>query len=181
MAQRGYAFEQIERRAHRSLGVAFAGALIAEEADHAVALELRDKAARLLNRCDTTSMIRTEDFAHFLGIEFGEQRGRIDQVAEQHGDLPPLARPIWRGYWNRVPSMIRLLQNCLGDDVEVQTRAHCWTRRRDLSNPVRARCNSFGRDVTVGPASRSLWRGAALGRGAALAKPRAMPGSARHA
>jgi hypothetical protein len=63
---------------------------IAEIHQHAVAHILGDKTAKAADGVGDAAMVDTNDFAQILGIEARGQRGRADQIAEHHGQLPPL-------------------------------------------------------------------------------------------
>ncbi len=82
--------DHAERGPHRPLGVVLVGPRIAEIGEHAVAHVLGDKPAGALDDRGDAAVIGAEDRAQILRVEPRRQRRRADQIAEHHGQLPPL-------------------------------------------------------------------------------------------
>ena len=83
--------EDREARAGGAFGVVVVRLGPAEIGHHPVAEILRDVAAEAGDRFRRRAMVPGDDLAPFLGIELRRDRGRADQVAEQHRQMPPLA------------------------------------------------------------------------------------------
>jgi hypothetical protein len=66
------------------------GSRVAEVDQDAVAHVFGDKAVELADRFGDSAMIRSDDLAQILRIEPRRKRGRVDEVAEHHRELPPL-------------------------------------------------------------------------------------------
>ena len=79
-----------QRGADRPLGVILVRLGIAKIDQYAVAHILGDKTAKAANGVVDTAMVGADDLAQILGIEARGQWRRADQVAEHHGQLPPL-------------------------------------------------------------------------------------------
>ena len=62
---------------------------------------LRDVPAEARDRLRRRAMIPGDGLAPFLGIELRGDRGRADQVAEQHRQMPPLAATVVRSATGR--------------------------------------------------------------------------------
>ena len=82
--------ENRQARARRTLGVVVVRRGPAEVGHHAVAEILRDVPVEAGYRFGRRAMKSREGLAPFLGIEPGGDRGRADQVAEQHRQMTPL-------------------------------------------------------------------------------------------
>ena len=82
--------DEIEAGHDGALGVVLARLRIAEIDQHAVAHVFRDKAANAGDRRRDNAMIGADDLTQILGIELRRERGRADQIAEHHRQLPPL-------------------------------------------------------------------------------------------
>ena len=105
--QRRDRLDQLEAGAHRPLGVALVGLRIAEVGEHAVAHVLGEMALEALDHRGAAALIGGDHRPHVLGVEHRRERGRVDQVAEQDGELaalalaprrdpPPVSRPARR-------------------------------------------------------------------------------------
>ena len=90
-----------QRRPDRPFGVFFMGAREAEIGENAVAHEFRDKPVVARHRARTGVLVAADDIAHVLGIEPRRQRGRADEIAEHHGELPALGGALGRGWARR--------------------------------------------------------------------------------
>jgi hypothetical protein len=86
---------------HRALGIVLVGPRIAEIGQHAVAHVLGDKAAAASDDLGDAAVIGADDRAQILRVEPRRQRGRPDQVAEHHRQLPPLGLGRRRCGWRR--------------------------------------------------------------------------------
>ena len=75
-------------RPDRPLGIVLMRLRVAEIDQHAVAHVFGDKAVELGDDFGDGAVIRGDDLAQILGIEPRRQRGRADQVAEHHRQLP---------------------------------------------------------------------------------------------
>ena len=88
-AQRVHFVHHGERRAQRALGVVLVRARHAERRHHRVAGELLDRAAVLLDAGRCLVEVLAHAPAHDLGIDGPDERGRVDQIDEEHGrELP---------------------------------------------------------------------------------------------
>ena len=83
-------FGDFERRVDRPRRVVLMRAGEAEIGENAVAHELRDEAVIARHHARDRVLIGADDLAHVLGVEPRRKRGRADEVAEHHGELPPL-------------------------------------------------------------------------------------------
>jgi hypothetical protein len=88
----GDRLDQLEPGPHRPLGVVLVGPRIAEIGEHPVAHVLGDKTAGAIDDRGDNAVIGADHRAQILGVEPGRQRGRADQIAEHHRQLPPLGR-----------------------------------------------------------------------------------------
>ena len=75
-------------RLHRAFGVMFVRLRIAEIGQHPVAHIFGDEPAGLRDQVGAEPVIGAHDLAHILWIESRRHRGRPDEVAEHHGELP---------------------------------------------------------------------------------------------
>ncbi|MGA7489125.1 MAG: hypothetical protein WBW74_19555 [Xanthobacteraceae bacterium] len=90
---------------HGALGIILVGVGIAEIGEHAVAHVLGDEPAVALDQRRAAAMIGADDPSHVLRIEPLRHRSRAHEVAEHHGELPPLGiirvrtrgRSAWHG------------------------------------------------------------------------------------
>jgi hypothetical protein len=73
---------------NRSLGIVLMRARVAEIDQDAVAHILSDKAVEPGDDPGDRAVIGGDDLAQILGIELRRERGRADQVAEHHRQLP---------------------------------------------------------------------------------------------
>jgi hypothetical protein len=76
-----------EARAHRTLGIVFAGARPAEIAQHAVAHELGDEPLEPADHAGDGVLIAGDDVAHVLGINARRHLGRADKIDEHDGEV----------------------------------------------------------------------------------------------
>ena len=90
--------EDREARACSTFGVVVVRLGTAEICHHAVAKVLRDMAAEALDRLRRRAMVLANDLAPFFGIELAGDLGRADEIAEQHRQMPPLARNVRRDF-----------------------------------------------------------------------------------
>jgi hypothetical protein len=79
-----------EPSAGRALGVILMRLGIAEINEHAVAHIFGDKTAKPGNGVGDRAVVAADQLAQVLGIKAGGQWRRADQIAEHHGQLPPL-------------------------------------------------------------------------------------------
>ena len=79
------------------LGTVFGRIDVTKVSNYAVALKLGDEATACLDPLAAAPQKRAQDVTDILGIEFGEQSGRTDQIAEHDRELATLRRPT-RGY-----------------------------------------------------------------------------------
>ena len=77
---------------HGALGVVFVRLRIAEIGEHAVAHVFGDEAAVGCDQRRAAFVIGPDDRPHVLGIEPRRHRGRADEIAEHHRQLPALGR-----------------------------------------------------------------------------------------
>ena len=84
--------DQRECAAYGIFSVVFVRLRIAEINKNTVAHIFGHVAAETGDDLGGASVIGGDDFAQILRIEAGGERGRADEVAEHHGDLPPLGR-----------------------------------------------------------------------------------------
>ena len=82
--------DDLQRRAHRALGVVLVRDRRAEQREHAVAREVLDGAAERFDRPDHARHGVADDELQLLGIQAFAERGRADQVGEERGDHAPL-------------------------------------------------------------------------------------------
>ena len=88
----GHLLHELQRRAHRALGIVLVGPRIAEISQHPVAHVLGDKAAAAPDHLGNAAMIGADHRAQILRVEPCRQCRRADQVAEHHRQLAPLGR-----------------------------------------------------------------------------------------
>src|SRR2546427_356449 len=74
----------------RALRIVLVRGGCAEEREHAVAGEVFDRAAVVLDRVDDPGHRLADDQLHLLGIELLGKGGRADKVGEECGDDLPL-------------------------------------------------------------------------------------------
>ena len=79
-------------RPHRPLGVVLMRLRVAEINQDAVAHVSGDEALEPDDDLGDGAVIRPDYLAQILGIEVRRERGRADEVAEHHRELPPLGR-----------------------------------------------------------------------------------------
>ena len=79
-----------EAGAHRPLGVVLMRLWVAEIDQHPIAHILGDEPGERGDRVGDAAVIGADHLAQILRIEACRQRGRADQIAEHHGQLPPL-------------------------------------------------------------------------------------------
>ena len=84
--------DEVERRAHRPLGVVLVRDRRAPDRHHRVADELLDRAAVALDQRAARVEVAREQLAHLLGVAALGQRREADEVGEEHRDEPPLGR-----------------------------------------------------------------------------------------
>jgi hypothetical protein len=82
--------EDVQSRTDCALGVVLVRARPAKVDQQSVAHELCDEAIEARNNPDTGVLIRSDEIAIVLGIEFGRKGGRPHQVAEHDADLAAL-------------------------------------------------------------------------------------------
>ena len=80
--------DDTQPRPDRPLGIVLVGPRIAEIDQDTVAHILGDKAVEPGDDISDSAVIRADDLAQILGIEACRQRGRADQIAEHHRQLP---------------------------------------------------------------------------------------------
>ena len=80
----GHLLHQLQRRAHRALGIVLVGPRIAEIGQHPVAHILGDKAAAAADHLGNAAVIGADHYPQILGIEPSGQRRRADEIAEHH-------------------------------------------------------------------------------------------------
>src|SRR6516225_9221189 len=88
--ERSYRRDNPERGTHRPLRVVFMGPRIAKVGQQPVAKIFGYAAAEPCDHLAASVLISPNKLAQFLRIEFLGKRRRPDQVAEHHGQLPPL-------------------------------------------------------------------------------------------
>jgi hypothetical protein len=91
MIQLGDCVEEREPRAHRPLGIIFMCLRVAEINEQAIAQVLGDVATEAGDCLGGGVMILPNDLAPVLRIELPGDGGRPNEVAEENGELPPLA------------------------------------------------------------------------------------------
>ena len=94
--QPAYRGDQLQPRAHRSLGVVLVGLRIAEVDQHAVAHVLRDEPAEALHGLGDALLIGRNDLAEVFRVHAGREGRRADKVREHHRDLAALGGVLWR-------------------------------------------------------------------------------------
>src|SRR5207245_2159195 len=100
VVQLSHRVEKGEPPAHRPLGVVLVRLGVAEVDEQAVAQVLRDMAAKAGHGLGGSALVLRGDLPPVLGVELPGDGGRADEVAEEDGELPPLAlrrRPSERG------------------------------------------------------------------------------------
>ena len=80
--------DEREAGAHRPLGVVLVRLRVAEIDQHPVAHVLGDKAVEAGDRLGDRAVVGADDLAQVLGVEPRRERGRADQIAEHHRELP---------------------------------------------------------------------------------------------
>ncbi len=86
-----HAREDRQRRAHGRLRTLLDGYRVAELGHHAVARVVRHLPLEAHDLLDARLLARLQDVAHVLGVLPLRQARRVDQVAEEHRELPALA------------------------------------------------------------------------------------------
>ena len=81
-------FDHREAGAHRPLGIVLMRLRIAEIDQHAVAHVFGDKAVEAADRLGDRAVVVPDQLAQILGVMTGRERGRADEVAEHHRQLP---------------------------------------------------------------------------------------------
>ena len=110
----GDRFGQLQTGTHGALGIVLVRARKAEVGEHPVAQEAGDVPAPALHDLAAAVAVGAHQRAHVLGIEAAGERGRADEVAEQHrqmaalGAARALARSGCRGRLGRAKSMAAL-------------------------------------------------------------------------
>ena len=79
---------EVETRPDRALGVVLMRLRKAEIGEHAIAHELRDVALVAADDLAAGALVGGDHRPHVFRIEPRRQRGRADQIAEQHRELP---------------------------------------------------------------------------------------------
>ena len=74
--------------AHRPLGIVLMRLRIAEIDQHAVAHVFGDKAVEAADRLGDRVVVGADQLAQILRVKTGRERGRADQIAEHHRQLP---------------------------------------------------------------------------------------------
>ena len=150
--QPSHCLDQLEARAHGSLGVVLMRAGPAEIGQDAVPQTPGGMALEALDHRSSRAVVGAHDRAHVLGIEPGGQSGRADQVAEQDGQLPPLGPSSRRGLWQFSPSR-RRFSRCLiigqRSDRPQQQPSVAERNTELLEILIRQLRQDVGRDVVV--------------------------------
>ena len=95
--ERGHLLDQLQRRTHPALGIMLVGPRIAEIGQHPVAHVLGDKPAAALDDRGAAAVIGADDRAQVFRIEPRRQRGRADEIAKHHRQLPAFRLDCRRG------------------------------------------------------------------------------------
>ena len=82
--------DQLEAGAHRPLGVVLVRLRPAEVGEHAVAQVFCNVAVEAADHLRARRLVRAHDFTQVLGVEPRRQRGRPNEIAEQHRQLAAL-------------------------------------------------------------------------------------------
>jgi hypothetical protein len=90
--QLGHAIDRRQTASYGALGVVLVGAGISKIGEHPVAHIARNEPAEAFDRPGNAAVIRADDPAQILRIEPRQQCRRAHQIAEHHGQLPPLGR-----------------------------------------------------------------------------------------
>src|ERR1700687_3357624 len=123
--------ENREARAHRTLGIVVMRRGPPEISHHAVAEILRDVPAEPRYRFRRGALEAAHGLAPFLGIELSRDRGRADEIAEQHRQMPPLTyfarlntRRLrdWRAKWCIERSATFIAELCGGRVIHTTVR-----------------------------------------------------------
>ena len=89
-SQRGDRLDHREGGADRALGIALLGLRVAEERQHAIAHIFGEVTLEVLDHLRAAALIGGDDRPQIFGVELRRERGRADQIAEQHGQLSAL-------------------------------------------------------------------------------------------
>jgi len=90
LIQLRHPIDQRQSAARGTLGVVLMRPRIAEIGQHPVAHVAGDKPAKALDDLCDAAMVSADNPAQIFGIEPRRQRGRADEIAEHHRQLPPL-------------------------------------------------------------------------------------------
>src|SRR5262245_55105146 len=82
-----YRSEDTQTRSYGSLRVIFMGVGIAKVDEESIPQELSNVTVIAANHLRTGGVIRPDHVPVRFGIELGREAGRIDQIAEHHGQL----------------------------------------------------------------------------------------------
>ena len=104
--------ENIERCIDRTRGIVFVGDRRAEESQHAVAQELRDRAFVAIDRFAHPAVRARNDLAPIFRVEFFGECGGSDNVGKEHRNLFALADDFAAGT-RRVEFRLEFLGNVL--------------------------------------------------------------------
>ena len=88
-------FEYPEPGSYRPLRIIFVGLGIAEVDEQTIAEILRDMPVKAGDHLGAGVLIGPHHLAQVFGVKLCRERGRTDQVTEEHGELAPFRR--WRG------------------------------------------------------------------------------------
>ena len=69
---------------------------VAEIDHHPVAHVLGDKPVEAADRLGDSAMVIPDQLAQILRVVTGRERGRADQIAEHHGQLPAFGVDCWK-------------------------------------------------------------------------------------
>jgi hypothetical protein len=91
--QRPHGVEDAQASTDGPLGIVFVGLREAKVHQQAIAQILGDRPVKVLDDLDPGRLISQHHLAQVFGVELAGERGRLHQVAEQHGELAAF------GFW----------------------------------------------------------------------------------
>ncbi len=181
-AERPDHLDQLERRAHRPLGVVLARDGRPPDRHHRVADELLDRPAVALDHLPRGVEVAREELAHLLRVTILRQRREADEVGEEDGDEPPLGFGGRRGRRLRVEraaalaaeAVVGVVRRAAGRTAASQRRAAAraepspgpvvgstaWTRHQDprASEPIHAYGMSQAAGAATLPGNQNEYR-----------------------
>ena len=92
---------------HRPLGVIFVRQGVAEVDEQAIAEILRDMPLKAGDHLGAGVLIGPHHLAQVFRVELAGERGRVDQVTKQHGELAPFGVRWWCGGWEATVGWLR--------------------------------------------------------------------------